>query len=278
MPKKAFKKVVKKFKRRMKKMKNPLGKNVPNTLRKLRLTFGFTIPVSASWNTTGAGGTVYPQVILPLNLPGWAIQDAGQASTPNMTMISAMTQGAGGKQSDLYGFYFGGGGGTGSRIPLFDSYKVQKLKATFYPASFSTDTSVPAGTITPVDNSTAVYQINDIDDSTFMTPASAEQHQLNSGRRPRMINTNRPVSFTYHQLKENRKLYINSGLLGYNQTGYVFPASGTNTTFGSAVFPNFYGGMKLMFKVGVPSTANTALIGNFIVEWDVIFKGIPSLL
>lgn len=256
------------FQRRL---RQPMNGNIRNSRVKLRLKFMFKMAVELVAN---AAGVFYPQVVLPLNLPGLCISDPGNATTTTLRLISASP---GGVEPDLYRQVFGDAAGVIGRpqTSVFDTYKVLSLTTRFYPSSLQVNTSTTSGE--PQDFAPMMYRFNDLDDSGFIAIAGNVSHLMNGAVPPYFYNrTGKPSKYVYYQLSENKSKYINTQNV-LNSIAANPPLPGNNVTYGNQTFENFWGSMKLLFPCQA-AAAGTTYIGDLNVVWDVILKGIPSLL
>lgn len=236
-------------------MKNPLAKHISNANRKIRLKLTYQVPI-----TIKAGAAIqFPQLIIPLNYPNICLKDDGSG----VAALDYIAHDANNKIPDIYTKFLD------SANPLFDTYKVQSLEVMYMPNNFDVNT---LATQLTTNNSLVMYHFNELDDATLLTQPINQM--LNDGVMPINFNitSKKGVRFVYKQLKTNKKFYLNTNLI----CNHKVPVPTDQQTYGSGAFPNSFGSMKLCWQV--LGQAAASYLGQAIISWDVIFKGIPSLL
>jgi len=212
----------------------------------------------------------------PLNFPNYYIGDNGSGTGA----MAAITAAGGNQPPDLYNILFGNsqefiGGVAGAPYPpIFDCYKVQTLKATFFPSAFVADPSLAASP--SIVN--YCYHYNDLDDSSSIYTFPIRRF-LDSGARPISYNNMKgSITFVYKQLRDNKNKWLNSTLIQRNSATAPPMVPGNSSTYGSTTWPNVLGGMKILFTGVFDNAMGGTSIGRIIVEWDIILRGVASLL
>lgn len=243
--------------RRRAKRYNALSAKIPNTKRQFRIKLCYSMIVTQQ----GVAGVNYPQIILPLNFPNCGNNDNGSGLAAYTYMGNIPNT----KVNDIYGYLL-------TAAPLFDEYKVHSLKAQFIPNTIDVNINITTGTTNNF--ATSVYQFNDQDDITLLTPATIEQRMLNGGVRPKNYNitSSKGLNFIYKQRSNMKNIWLNTGLIANNAV--ITPTIAS--TYGSAGFPGMFGAMKLVFMMSA-ALATGSTLGRLFVTWDVSFKGINSV-
>jgi len=148
-------------------------------------------------------------------------------------------------------------------IALFDEYKVNSLTIRIIPNEMDTKTSATSPDL--ADYPSVLYTYNDIDD---IVVATGETQMLNSGSRPVQW-TFREHSFKFPQLREKRRVYLNTGNATVNPTTAL-----TGNTMG---LTDGYSSLKLLIPKQYQLAAGvTGYFGRIYATWDVTWRGIRN--
>lgn len=227
---------------RKKRRQNPLGKNIPNHLRKYRCN----IEVAIGVNIVSAGaGIVQKGFTIAMNFPCCGRDDGGTVRYP----LTA---------TGIFGTVFTSGV-YGATMAFFDEYKVMSLKCRFEPSytqTLASSAEFPTG-----DETSYMYHINDNDDDALLT---SESRALEEGVHPWNIAKNQnPLYHTFRQLKNYSRFWIN--------TGNAAVAPGTATVGANTLPPQSYASVKFLTQI-TAGAAQSNFIGKLFLTWDCMFR------
>lgn len=243
------KRATKRFRKR-KIYKNPLGRGIPNSMRKFRANITAEIPIACAGTTLEA--VMYPQVAVPLNFPTMATIYNGAAAATYGQITTAGSQ-ISSNWVKLIG-----------EDTFFDEYRVLRLVCKFYPVTQITSTTTYQQTH---DDPYVMYHYNDLDDVGVIVTPSIEGKYLNEGAKTLSYIDGKPKGFIYRQLKSKKNRYLNSAATLDYVPGTAVGAAGTP-------FENPFSSMKLMWPTHKPASSGVTYIGRLYVTWDCIFRGI----